>query len=530
MLRLELQVVPGHGIMGANGNPDAASESRRPEGQAGELPGAVFENRQGNMRAMKKQNENREGSLSEQILAEAEQTLQDWERENQARESGGRGVSRESRRGRPDAGNGRAAGAGRFSGGRGPGGSRSSGGGRPSQNGRTEGAREDTGIPRDGRTPCPAARKCGGCQLQNMTYPEQLKWKQGKAERFLRKFCSVSPIIGMENPWHYRNKVQAAFGVTRDGRTVSGVYQSSRHGIVPVDACMIEDRKADAIIVSIRKLMKDFRITAYSEYRQEGLLRHVLVKRGFSTNEIMVVLVTSGPVFPAKHRFVQALLKLHPEITTIVQNINRDRDGLALGERENILYGSGYIEDRLCGFRFRISPRSFYQINPVQTEKLYAKAMELAALTGTETVIDAYCGIGTIGMAASRNAGRVIGVESNPDAVRDAAANARANGVTNISFTAADAGDFMRDMADSGERADVVFTDPPRAGCSEAFLSALARLAPGKIVYVSCNPETQARDLDYLVRKGYRVRAAQPVDMFPHTNHVETVCLLSRNS
>ncbi len=378
------------------------------------------------------------------------------------------------------------------------------------------------------RTPCPLAHKCGGCQLQNLPYAEQLSWKQRRVEKLLKGFGKVSPIVGMQDPWHYRNKVQAAFGVQRGGRIISGVYQSSTHRIVPVDRCLIEDEKADEIIVTVRNFLKSFKLTAYDEYREEGWLRHVLVKRGFATNQIMVVLVTSGPIFPSKRNFVGALLKKHPEITTVIQNINPYRTSLVLGERENVLYGPGYIEDILCGMRFRISSRSFYQINPVQTEVLYGKAVELAGLTGKETVIDAYCGIGTIGLIASRKAGRVIGAELNREAVSDAIANAQLNQAENIQFVSADAGEFMTEMADAGQKADVVFLDPPRAGSDEAFLSSLVRLSPERVVYISCNPETQARDLAYLTKQGYRVQAIQPVDMFPHTNHVETVCLLSK--
>ena len=345
------------------------------------------------------------------------------------------------------------------------------------------------------RTPCPLAHKCGGCQLQNLPYAEQLSWKQRRVEKLLKGFGKVSPIVGMQDPWHYRNKVQAAFGVQRGGRIISGVYQSSTHRIVPVDRCLIEDEKADEIIVTVRNFLKSFKLTAYDEYREEGWLRHVLVKRGFATNQIMVVLVTSGPIFPSKRNFVGALLKKHPEITTVIQNINPYRTSLVLGERENVLYGPGYIEDILCGMRFRISSRSFYQINPVQTEVLYGKAVELAGLTGKETVIDAYCGIGTIGLIASRKAGRVIGAEFNREAVSDAIANAQLNQAENIQFVSADAGEFMTEMADAGQKADVVFLDPPRAGSDEAFLSSLVRLSPERVVYISCNPETQARDL-----------------------------------
>lgn len=375
---------------------------------------------------------------------------------------------------------------------------------------------------------CSLYKKCGGCQLQNLSYPEQLAFKQRKVQRLLGRFGRIEPIIGMENPFHYRNKVQAAFGRTREGRIISGVYQSSSHRIVPVERCMTEDLLADEIIVTIRSMLRGFRIEPYDEDSGRGLLRHVLVKRGFQSGQVMVVLVTASPVFPAKRSFVTALCKAHPQITTVLQNVNPYRTSLVLGEREQVLYGPGYIEDTLCGCIFRISARSFYQINPVQTEILYGKAIEYAGLDGTQTVIDAYCGIGTIGLIASRHAGNVIGVENNRDAVRDAIFNAKRNAIRNAWFTCADAGEFMVEMAEEGKRADVVFMDPPRAGSDERFLLSAERLAPSRIVYISCNPETQERDLMHLTGNGYRVRTIQPVDMFPHTNHVETVCLLER--
>ena len=374
---------------------------------------------------------------------------------------------------------------------------------------------------------CPLYKKCGGCQLQNLSYAEQLGFKRRKTERLLGEFGRVEPIIGMDEPYHYRNKVQAAFATARNGKIISGVYQSGTHSIVCVDSCLTEDRKADEIIVSVRNMLRSFKIQPYDERSGSGTLRHVLVKRGFKTNQIMVVLVTAGPIFPAKNNFVKALRKEHPDITTIVHNINPYQTSLVLGERENVLYGTGKIEDELCGLTFRISPRSFYQINPVQTEVLYNTAMGYADMSGHEKVIDAYCGIGTIGLVASKRAGEVIGVELNRDAVHDAISNAKRNGIKNVRFFCDDAGEFMLGMAQDGEKADIVFMDPPRAGSDECFLSSLVTLAPKKIVYISCNPETQQRDLRLLTKRGYKVEKIQPVDMFPHTNHVETVVLLS---
>lgn len=375
---------------------------------------------------------------------------------------------------------------------------------------------------------CPVSRKCGGCQLMNMTYEEQLAYKQSKVIKLLGGFHRVNKIIGMNNPFHYRNKVQAAFGRTRNGEIISGVYQSSTHNIVKTDKCLIEDDKADEIILTIRKLVKSFKLTVFDERNQRGFLRHVLVKHGFSTGEIMVVLVTGTSNFPSKNNFISELLRLHPEITTIIQNVNNKYTSMVLGDKETVLYGKGYIEDILCGCTFRISPKSFYQINPIQTEILYNKAIDFAELNGKERVIDAYCGIGTIGIVASKKAGEVIGCELNPDAVRDARVNAKINDIKNIQFICADAGEFMLSLKEQGEKCDVLFMDPPRAGSDKKFLSSAVALMPEKVVYISCNPETQQRDLTYLTRNGYKVKKIQPVDMFPYTNHVESIALLCK--
>ena len=384
--------------------------------------------------------------------------------------------------------------------------------------------------PETNKQSCPVYKKCGGCQLQNLSYPEQLEFKQRKVEKLLKRFCTVEQIIGMKTPYHYRNKVQAAFYTDKKGKIISGVYQSGSHHVVGIDSCQMEDVIADKIIVAVRKLLPSFRMTTYNEDTGKGFLRHILVKRGFATNQIMLVLVTGTPVFPSKNNFVKAILKQFPEITTIVQNINPYRTNLVLGDNQKVLYGKGYIEDILCGCRFRISPKSFYQINPVQTEVLYGKAIEFANLKGNETVLDTYCGIGTIGIIAAKNgAGNVIGAELNGDAVRDAIVNARANNLKNIRFYKADAGEFMREAADEDEKPDVVFMDPPRAGSDRKFLDSLIKMSPKKVVYVSCNPETLARDLAYLTQNSpYKAQKIQPVDMFPHTAHIETVVLLSR--
>ena len=375
---------------------------------------------------------------------------------------------------------------------------------------------------------CPVFKKCGGCQYLNLTYEEQLEKKKKELQRLLKGICPIHEVIGMENPWHYRNKVHAVFSHDRKGNPISGVYQENSHIVLPVESCLIEDEKADEIIGTIRGMLKSFKIRTYDEDTGYGLLRHVLVKRGFATGEIMVVLVTASPVFPSRNNFVKALRQKHPEITTVIQNINGRDTSMVLGDREQVLYGKGYIEDVLCGCRFRISARSFYQVNPVQTEVLYSKAMEYAGLTGKETVVDAYCGIGTIGIVASRKAKQVIGVELNPDAVRDAVRNARANKIDKIRFYQGDAGDFLQKMAANGEKADVVFMDPPRSGSTERFMAAAAAMGPKRIVYVSCGPDTLARDLKYLRKKGYRVEKGVGVDLFPWTGHCEVIVSLSK--
>lgn len=375
---------------------------------------------------------------------------------------------------------------------------------------------------------CPHRRKCGGCQLQNMSYAEQLLHKQRLAVSVLGEFGKVEPILGMDDPLHYRNKVHAAFALDSRRNVVSGIYQPGSHAIVPVDECMIEDEIADGIIRSVRSMLRDFKIQVYDERNGTGWLRHVLVRRGFSTGEVMVVLVAVDPIFKLQKPFLAKLLQLHPEISTVILNVN-DRFGpVVLGTREKVLYGTGYIEDILCGHRFRISSRSFYQINPVQTEKLYAAAVDFAGLTGKETVLDAYCGIGTIGLTASDRAKQVIGVEINRDAVSDAIANARLNGIKNCWFTCADAGKFMEQAAAEGHKPDVVFMDPPRSGADERFIRSLIKTAPKRIVYISCGIDTLQRDLALLEKGGYAVRRIRPVDMFPYTNHVETVVLLNR--
>lgn len=379
------------------------------------------------------------------------------------------------------------------------------------------------------KTICPVSDKCGGCRYIDLEYSKQLEKKEAYVAGLLKPYCKLSGITGMEKPFHYRNKVSAAFGLDRKKNQISGIYQEKSHHIVPVDSCFLEDKKADEIIVTIRSLLKSFKIKVYDENTGYGLLRHVLVRVGKTSGEIMVVLVTASPVFPSKQNFCKALREKHPEITTIVQNINQRTDSLVLSDKENVLYGKGFIEDTLCGKTFKISARSFYQVNPVQTEILYKKAIEYAGLTGKEVVFDAYCGIGTIGIIAADKAKQVISVELNKDATRDAVINVKKNGIKNLTVYTDDAGSFANKLALDNAPIDVVFMDPPRQGSSEAFIQSLLTLKPKKIVYISCGPDTLARDLKLITKGGYQVKKAECVDMFPFTEHVETVCLLAKN-
>jgi len=375
---------------------------------------------------------------------------------------------------------------------------------------------------------CPYAKKCGGCDYQGIPYAKQLPMKQKEMEKLLGGFAKVYPIIGMEEPIHYRNKVHAVFDRDRKGNIISGVYEKNSHRVVNVDSCMIEDERADAIVLTVRKLIKDFKMKVFDEDTGYGLFRHVLIRTGHVSGQILVVLVLASPILPAKNNFIKALRAAHPEITSIVLNVNDRKTSMVLGEREIVLYGKGYIEDTLCGLTYRISPKSFYQVNPIQTEKLYQTAVDYAGLTGKEVVLDAYCGIGTIGMTAASKAKEVIGVELNKDAVKDAIANAKANGIKNVRFYNKDAGDFIVSMAQQNVKCDVIFMDPPRSGSTEKFLDCVAKLAPKRVVYVSCDPVTLARDLKYITKKGYRVEKIQPVEMFCFTKHCENVVLLQK--
>lgn len=378
---------------------------------------------------------------------------------------------------------------------------------------------------------CPVRKRCGGCSFIGLDYKWTLEYKEKYVSELLRPYVKLSGIVGMDDPYHYRNKVNAAFAHVKDGRrerNVSGIYEQGTHKVVPVKECLLEDKRADAIIQDILKMTRDFKIKIYDEDSEYGLLRHVMVRTGHVTGQVMVVLVLASAVLPNKNAFVEKLLEKHPEITTIVISVNDEHTSMVLGEREIVIYGKGYIEDKLCGNTFRISPKSFYQVNSVQTEKLYRQAMKFANLTGRERVIDAYCGIGTIGITAAAKAKEVIGIELNGDAVRDAVRNARANDIRNISFYENDAGIFLMGMADQKEMCEVIFMDPPRSGSTEEFMQAAVDMRPGRIIYISCEPTTLARDLKWLKKHGYKAREAVAYDMFPFTENVETIVLMTK--
>ena len=374
---------------------------------------------------------------------------------------------------------------------------------------------------------CSVSKKCGGCQLSNMDYQRQLRFKQAVVVKLLRRYCRVNEIIGMSEPYHYRNKVQAVIRRAYNGKTISGVYQSSSEGIAVTDTCFINDSKANEMIGYIREQLIRLGIAPYDPKNRRGYIRHVMIRKGSATGEYMAVIVSYGEDVPGIDTLTQNIADKYKEIRSIVLCVSKSNK-LVLGKNERTLYGRGYIEDELCGRRFRISAGSFYQINSVQTEILYNTAINAARLTGQERVLDAYCGTGTIGLCAADKAKTVLGVELNKAAISDAVVNAKLNNITNADFINADAAQFMSEAAGHEEKFDVVFADPPRAGCSRVFLENLIKLAPKRVVYISCNPETLARDMYILIKGGYKAEMIQPVDMFPHTRHVETVVLMSR--
>lgn len=381
---------------------------------------------------------------------------------------------------------------------------------------------------------CKVCTSCGGCTYQQLDYKEQLNYKTNKVKEAFLKFAkmkvNVLPCIGMENPYFYRNKIQMPLSLSKQNKIISGFYKEKSHEIVPIDKCFIENEQAEIILSKIKELMKKYKIAPYDEDTRSGVIRHILIRTSLHKKQLMVVLVTNVDAFGGRKEFIKSLHLECPIITTIVQNINTRDTNVILGDKERILFGKGYIEDSLCDVWFQISAKSFYQVNPVQTEILYSKAIEFAKLTGKERVLDCYCGIGTIGLIASKHAKEVIGVEIVKEAIRDAINNAKRNNITNEIFVVGDASEYMVNFAKEKGKVDVVFMDPPRKGSDDKFLNSVLTLLPKRIVYVSCDPTTLARDIKKLSLK-YEIETIQPVDMFPMTYHVETVVsLILRNS
>ena len=376
---------------------------------------------------------------------------------------------------------------------------------------------------------CPYFYECGGCQLMHMNYEAQLLYKKNKVKECLYHIghldIDVDSTIGMEDPTHYRNKIQVPIKRVKK-KIVSGFYKEKSHDIVPVEHCSIENKNADQILNTIRNLMKKYHIEPYNEDLRKGVLRHVLIRNSRKSKENMVVLVTNCDAFPGRNDFVKELKKLEPSISTVVQNINLRDTNVILGEKERVLSGKGFIEDTLCGIKFKISPKSFFQVNPVQTEKLYQLAISSAELSENDLILDAYCGIGTIGLIAASKVKKVIGVEIVKEAVFDAIKNAKENSISNAFFYCGDAGEFIQEKFEEGIHFDVVFMDPPRKGSDEKFLNILRKTHPKKIVYISCDPATLARDLNFL-SPDYQIKKVTPIDMFPNTAHIETVVVLS---
>lgn len=377
---------------------------------------------------------------------------------------------------------------------------------------------------------CKVATSCGGCCFQVLDYKKQLEYKKNKVMQCFSRIgkidnLNINDTIGMENPYNYRNKIQLPVKFDKYKKIVTGFYKVKSHDIVPIDECAIENTKATEIIKEIKNLMRLFKVDPYNEDKREGIVRHILIRTGYYSNEIMVCFITNIDSFPGRKNFIKELTKRCPQITTIVQNINTRQTNVILGERENILYGRGYIIDELCGLKFQISAKSFYQVNPVQTEKLYNLAILYAKLNSNEVILDAYSGIGTIGLIASKYCKKVYSVEVVKEAVLDGIKNSKLNNITNVEFINKDATEYIDYLAKTNSQIDAIFIDPPRTGSTEQFLNSVISLKPKKVIYISCDPATLARDIKFL-KTNYEIEIVQPVDMFPMTFHVETIVLL----
>lgn len=379
---------------------------------------------------------------------------------------------------------------------------------------------------------CGIYKQCGGCQVQHLSYEGQLKMKHDTVVNHLKRIghiedANVLPTIGMQNPSRYRNKTQVPFGYA-DGKVVAGFYQKRSHEIINMQSCLIQTDISDQIVETMRQLCQELEIDPYNESLNLGVLRHVIVRVGFKTEEIMVTLVTRTHEIPNSVLLIQRLVSKYPKIKSIAQNVNPKVTNVIFGDETRILYGEPYIYDEMNGIRFAISPRSFYQVNPIQTETLYSKAVEYAQLSGNEIVFDAYCGIGTITLFLAQHAKQVYGVEIIPEAIEDAKMNARLNGFENTQFAVGKSEEIIPAWIENGIVPDVIVVDPPRKGCDRSLLDTMLEAAPDRIVYVSCDSSTLARDLRVLIDGGYKLEVVQPVDMFPQTAHIECVAKLVR--
>lgn len=380
--------------------------------------------------------------------------------------------------------------------------------------------------------PCVYYYKCGGCQLQHMTYQAQLNMKKEQVVNlFHRKGpfedTPIQPTLGMEQPWRYRNKSQIPVGKDKDNKAIMGFYRQRSHDIIDMDSCLIQDEQHQNIMNYVKQWFNELNMSIYDEKNKRGLMRHLVIRTGYHTDEIMVIFVTNGKKFKNANVLVQKLISEFPNITSIKQNINDTHSNVIMGPQSVTLYGKDKIIDELSEVTFNISDQSFYQINSAQTEKLYQKAIDYAQLSGEEIVLDTYCGIGTIGLYMAPQAKHVYGVEVVPSAIKDAQENATKNQLNNTTFECGKAEDVILEWKAQGIKPDVVMVDPPRKGCDETFIKTLLKLNPKRIVYISCNPSTQQRDAQ-LLSDNYHLVEITPVDMFPQTTHIETVALFER--
>lgn len=381
--------------------------------------------------------------------------------------------------------------------------------------------------------PCPIYQQCGGCQVQHMSLEAQKTMKQTRVQQALERIggfegITVHPVQTMSEPWYYRNKAQVPLGRNAKGEIIAGFYRRHTHEIVPMTDCLIQNKANNALLTRTVELLNEYDASIYDETTQKGNIRHLLVRHGYKTNELMLVLVTREKKMRHIDQLAEQLQREFPNLVSVMQNVNPANTNVILGETTKLVAGRSYIEDYIGDVKFSISAQSFFQVNPVQMEVLYQQAADLAGLTGEETVLDVFCGIGTIALFLAKQAKHVYGVEIVPQAIEDAKANAERNQITNATFVCEDASAMMHKWHEAEIQADVVVLDPPRKGCDEQLLTSLVELAPKKIVYIACDVATQARDAKFLVANGYQTTAAYPVDMFGQTYHVESVVLMSR--